>query len=124
MAADGYLRSAITELNNAAIDMEQQVNQLHRGHADHHQRLEAEIKELQRLLGMESAEVAHSSGMGKSLAAEHMRHQQSDIDQKRAEISQVRAELDRTVQRKNDVIRALKDIAARLEVLAGSQDIR
>jgi flagellar biosynthesis/type III secretory pathway protein FliH len=125
MAADGYIRIAITELHNAVADMQQQMDQLRRQIDTQKQQLQDEIKQLERERVAHGCELSHlNSTTEKTLAMERMHQIARDCDDKRGQMSRLDSDLSNVLQRKMLVFNDLKDIAQKLDMLMASPDIR
>lgn len=128
MAAESYIRSAISELNRAVIDVQQQIHELERATGGQRSQLEREIDQLERESKVSQVAVAASGNNDnpdqKHALMERIRTMEHEKEGKKALIAQLENDLRGLAASKAGFVSQLQGMIAQLDGLTTSPDAK
>ncbi len=124
MAADAYVQVALTQLQSAIGDMQQQIDGLRRQTGDTKQQLQREVQKLEQQRKLHEAELPNMpDDTSKHAVQEHVNHLHHDSEDKKTRIAQLDSEIAPIVQRKTTMYNNLQNLAQQLNVIIASPDL-
>jgi chromosome segregation ATPase len=125
MAADGYLKGAISQLEAALVDVKFQIDHLQHDMGNQKQQISHAIESLDRERKVHEVEMARVDDMNQQqVLVSRIRHLGHEANDHKARISQVEADIRQAIDRKNQLCNTLKDLSSQLNSLTASPDLR
>ncbi len=125
MAADAYIRSAISQLNAALTELQGEMQGMERETHESKQKMQHDIVRIEQERNFHNAEAERQQDETQKRVIhariDQLNRQHDDLNR---QISQLDAQLNQVLQRKTQVFNQLHNLAGQLDLFMSSPDLR
>jgi len=128
MAAEAYIRTAISQLQRAIGDVQQQIHDAQRSMSDQKGQLLHDIEHLDRERKVHEVGIAQAQANNNSteihVMTQRIHQMHEDGESKKAMIARIESDTQALVQRKTQFLNQVQDLSHQLDMLMASPEAR